>query len=150
MITLLRSSICLFYIISVQVTIVELQKNGKIINTDTVEVDIGRPTTLGCNIIPSNNRPPSTVTWYIGSTVKQQSPSTSYTVTATKTDNGKIIYCKVYNLQSESQAVESSRAKLLVRGKVEKRCIGQLMRNVYCLFSLPQGILDSAVPSALE
>ena len=103
-----------------QVTGVQLQKNGETINTDKFEVDIGVPTTLACNIIPGNSRPAPTVTWYIGTDVKQNSTSTSYQVTATETDNGKMIYCKAYNLQSESQAVESTRPKLLVRGKVEK------------------------------
>ena len=102
-----------------QVASVELQKNGNTINTDNVEVNIGIPTTFGCKIIPSTSRPPPTVIWYIGSTIKQQSTSTSYTFTASETDNDKIIYCKAFNLQPESQAVESARPKLLVRGKVE-------------------------------
>ena len=102
-----------------QVASVELQKNGNSINTDNVEVNIGIPTTLGCKIIPSASRPPPAVVWYIGSTIKQQSTSTIYTVIASETDNDKIIYCKAFNLQPESQAVESARPKLLVRGKVE-------------------------------
>ena len=103
-----------------QVTNVELQKNGVTSNTGIIEVDKDVPTTFGCNIIPSTSRPPPTVIWYIGSTVKQQSTSTSYTVTASETDHDNIIYCKAYNLQPESQVVESTRPKLYVRGKVKK------------------------------
>ena len=111
---------CLFSTILVQVASVELQKNGVTINTGIVEVDNDVPTIFGCNIIPSTSRPPPTVIWYIGSTVKQQSTtSTSYTVTASETDHDQRIYCKAYNLQPESQAVESSKPKLYVRGKVE-------------------------------
>ena len=105
-----------------QVTSIELQKNGNTINTYTVEVDIGVPTIppFGCNIIPSTSRPPPTVIWYIGTDVKQQSTtSTSYTVTATETDHDNIIYCKAYN-RPWNQAVESAKPKLYVRGKVEK------------------------------
>ena len=103
-----------------QVTSVELQKNGNTINTDRVEVDIGVPTIppFGCNIIPSTSRPPPTVIWYIGTNVKQTSTSISYTVTATETDHDKIIYCKAYN-RPWNQAVESAKPKLYVRGKVE-------------------------------
>ena len=103
-----------------KVTSVELQKNGVPINTDKVEVNIGVPTPFGCNIIPSTSRPPPIVIWYIGSTVQQQSTSTSYTVTASETDHDQIIYCKAYNLQPESQAVESSKPKLYVRGNVKR------------------------------
>ena len=103
-----------------QVTGVELQKNGVTINTDKIEANIGAPTPLGCNIIPGTSRPPPTVTWYIGSTVKQTSTSTSYTVTATETDHEKEIYCRAYNLQPESQAVESSKPKLYVIGNVKR------------------------------
>ena len=103
-----------------QVTNVELQKNGETSNTGIIEVDKDVPTTFGCNIIPSTSRPPPTVIWYIGSTVKQQSTSTSYTVTSSEADHDKIIYCKAYNLQPEKQAVESTRPKLYVRGKVKK------------------------------
>ena len=105
-----------------QVTSIELQKNGNTINTYTVEVDIDVPTIppFGCNIIPSTSRPPPTVIWYIGTDVKQQSTtSTSYTVTATETDHDNIIYCKAYN-RPWNQAVESAKPKLYVRGKVEK------------------------------
>ena len=104
-----------------QVTSVELQENGVIITSDTVEVDIGVPTILPfeCKIIPSTSRPPPTVIWYIGSTIKQQSISTSYTVTASEADNDKIFYCKAYN-RPWNQAVESAKPKLYVRGKVEK------------------------------
>ena len=107
-----------FSTISVQVASVELQKNGNTINTDNVEANMGIPTTFGCKIIPSTSRPPPTVIWYIGSNIKA-STSTSYTVIASETDHDKIIYCKAFNLQPESQAVESARLKLLVRGKVE-------------------------------
>ena len=95
--------------------------NGNTINTDTVEVDIGVPTNppFGCNIIPSTSRPPPTVIWYIGTDVKQQSTSTTYTVTASETDHDKIFYCKAYN-RPWNQAVESAKPKLYVRGKVEK------------------------------
>ena len=103
-----------------QVTGVELQKNGVTINTDKIEVNIGVPTPLGCNIIPSTSRPPPAVTWYIGSTVQQTSTSTSYTVTATETDHDKEIYCKAHNLQSEDQAVESQKPKLYVKGIVKR------------------------------
>ena len=103
-----------------QVTSVKIQKNGVTISTDTVlvEVDKDVPSTFRCNIIPSTSRPPPTVIWYIGTTVKQQSTtSTSYTVTASETDHDKIIYCKAYN-RPWNQAVESAKPKLLVRGKV--------------------------------
>ena len=99
-----------------QVTSVELQKTGVTINNDEVEVDKGVPTTFGCNIIPSTSRPSPTVIWYIGSTVKQQSTSTTYTVTASEADHNKEIYCKAYNIQPESQAVVSYKPKLYVRG----------------------------------
>ena len=102
-----------------QVTSVELQKNGATINSETVEVDKGVPTSLGCNIIPSTSRPPPTVSWYIGTDVKQTSTSTSYIVTASESDHNKEIYCKAYNLQPESQAVESVKPKLYVRGNVK-------------------------------
>ena len=100
---------------------VQLQKNGVTITTAKVEVDIGIPTNppFECNILPSTSRPPPTVIWYIGSTVKQHSDSTSYTVTATEADNDKIFYCKAYN-RAWNQAVDSAKTKLLVRGKVEK------------------------------
>ena len=105
-----------------QVASVEVQKNGNTINTDTVEVDIDVPTIppFSCKIIPSTSRPPPTVIWYIGADVKQTSTSTSYTVTASEADHDKIFYCKAYNQQPESQAVESAKPKLYVRGKVEK------------------------------
>ena len=94
--------------------------NGNTINTDTVEVDKGVSTgPFWCKIIPSTSRPPPTVIWYIGSTVKQQSTNTSYTVRAAEADHDKIFYCKAYNLQW-NQAVESAKPKLYVRGKVEK------------------------------
>ena len=99
-----------------QVTSVELQKNGVTITSDKVEVDKGVPTSLGCNIIPSTSRPSPTVIWYIGTDVKQTSTSTSYIVTASESDHNKEIYCKAYNLQPESQAVESVKPKLYVRG----------------------------------
>ena len=105
-----------------QVTSVELQKNGNTINTGSrVEVDIGVPTIppFGCNIIPSTSRPPPTVIWYIGSTVKQNSTSTSYTVRASEADHDRIFYCKAYN-RPWNQPVESTKPKLYVRGKVEK------------------------------
>ena len=101
-----------------QVTNVELQKNGVTINTGIVEVDKDVPTIFGCNIIPSTSRPPPIVIWYIGSTVKQQSTSTSYTVRASEADRDKEIYCKAYNVQIESKAVESTKPKLYVRGEV--------------------------------
>ena len=119
-----------------QVTSVELQKNGVTISTDTVEVDKDVPSTFRCNIIPSNSRPAPTVTWYIGSTVRQQSLSTSYTVRPSETNHDKIIYCKAYN-RPWNQAVESAKPKLLVRGNVAKIYIGQCMRNMYCLLSSP-------------
>ena len=102
-----------------QVIAVELQKNGIAINTDTIEVNIGVPTPLGCNIIPSTSRPDPTVIWYIGTDIKQTSTSTSYIVTASESDHNKEIYCKAYNLQPENQAVESSKPKLYVRGNVK-------------------------------
>ena len=104
-----------------QVTSVELQKNGVTISSDTVEVDIGVHTLppFSCNIIPSTSRPPPTVIWYIGSTVRQNSTSTSYTVTASETEHDQRIYCKAYNLQPEGQAVESGKPKLYVRGNVK-------------------------------
>ena len=103
-----------------QVTGVELQKNGVTINTDKVEVNIGVPTRFGCNIIPSTSRPVPTVIWYIGTDVQQNSTSNTYTVTASETDHDQRIYCKAYNLQPESQAVESSKPKLYVRGNVKR------------------------------
>ena len=103
-----------------QVTSVDLQRNGVTINSGTVTVDIGVPTTLVCNIIPSTSRPPPTVTWYIGSTVRQNSTSTSHTVIASETDHYKETYCKAYNLQPESQAVESQKPKLYVQGIVKR------------------------------
>ena len=104
-----------------QVTSVELQENGVTINTDTVPVEVDKdvPSTFRCNIIPSTSRPDPTVIWYIGSTVKQNSTNTSYTVTASETDHDKIIYCKAYN-RPWNQPVVSLKPKLLVRGKVEK------------------------------
>ena len=106
-----------------QVTNVELQRNGVTINTGTVEVDKDVPTNppFECNIIPSTSWPTPTVIWYIGTDVKQRSTtSTSYRVTASETDHNKIIYCKAYNLQPESQAVESAKLKLYVRGNVKR------------------------------
>ena len=105
-----------------QVTSVELQRNGNTINTDKVEVNIGALSIppFDCIITPSNSRPDPTVIWYIGLVKKQQSTSTSFSVTASETDHNKTIYCKAYNLQPESQAVESSKPKLYVRGNVEK------------------------------
>ena len=110
-----------------KVTSVELQKNGVPINTDKVEVNIGVPTPFVCNIIPSISRPPPTVIWYIGLTVRQNSTSTSYTVTASEADHDQIIYCKAYNLQPENQAVESVKPKLYVRGNVKKFKTIQIM-----------------------
>ena len=104
-----------------QVTYVELQKNGNTINTDNVEVNIGVATKFGCNIIPSTSWPPPTIIWYIGSEKKQKSAtSTSYTVIASEADHNKENYCKAYNLQPESQAVESSKPKLYVRGNIKR------------------------------
>ena len=117
-----------------QVTRVELQKNGNTINTDTVEVDKGVSTgPFRCKLLPSTSRPPPTVIWYIGSTVQKNSTSTSYTVTATETDHDKIIYCEAYN-RPWNQPVESAKPKLLVRGKVEK--IYRTEHEKYVLFSL--------------
>ena len=119
-----------------QVTSVELQKNGATINTDTVEVDIGVPTNppFECNIIPSTSWPTPTVIWYIGTDVKQRSTtSTSYSVTASEADYDKRIYCKAYNLQPESQAVESQKPKLYVRGNVKRFKRFQFMRFRYLL-----------------
>ena len=111
-----------------QVTSVELQKNGVTIYSDTVEVDKDVPIPFRCSIIPITSRPSPTVTWYIGSTVIQNSTSTSYTVTATESDHNKEIYCKAYNLQPEDQAVESGRPKLFVRGNVKRFKIFHFMR----------------------
>ena len=126
-----------------QVTSAELQKNGNTINTDKVEVDIGVPTNppFGCNILPSTSRPPPTVIWYIGSTVKQKSStSTSYTVRASETDHDRIFYCKAYN-RPWNQPVESTKPKLYVRGKVEK--IYRSMHVKYVLLSLHSLIFQS-------
>ena len=116
-----------------QVASVELQKNGVTITSDNVEVNIGVPTTLGCKVIPSTSRPSPTVTWYIGTDVQQNSTSTSYIVTASETDHNKEIYCKAYNLQPESQAVESQKPKLYVRGNVKRFKRFQFMRFRYLL-----------------
>ena len=116
-----------------QVTSVQLQKNDNTINTDTVELDADVPTRFECNVIPSTSRPPPTVIWYIGSTVQQNSTNTSYTVTATETDHDKIIYCKAYNLQPESQAVESVKPKLYVRGNVKRYIIFKFMKFLYLM-----------------
>ena len=94
--------------------------NGVTINTDTVEVDFGEPRTFRCKIIPSTSRPDPIVTWYIGTDVKQNSTSNTYTVTASETDHDQRIYCKAYNLQPESQAVLSVKPKLYVRGNVKR------------------------------
>ena len=114
-------TICVSSTISVQVTSVKLQKNGVTINTDTVPVEVDKdvPSTFRCIIIPSTSRPSPTVIWYIGTTVKQQSTSTSYTITASETDHDEIFYCQAYN-RPWNKAVESAKPRLLVRGKVEK------------------------------
>ena len=121
---------------------VQLQKNGLTITTAKVEVNMGVPTNppFECNIIPSTSRPPPTVIWYIGSGVKQISNSTSYTVRASKYDHDKIFYCKAYN-RPWNQAVESGKPKLYVRGKVEKKYIGQCMRNT-CMCCLAYIVLS--------
>ena len=103
-----------------QVTNVELQKNSNTITSDKVEVDKSVPIPFRCNIIPSTSWPLPTIIWYIDSVNKQQSTSAIYTVTASETDHNKEIYCKAYNLQPESQAVESTKPKLYVRGKVKR------------------------------
>ena len=117
------------------VTDVELQKNGVKITSDTVEVDKDVSTQFRCKIIPSTSRPDPTVTWYIGSDVRQNSTSNTYTVTASETVHNKEIYCKAYNLQPESQAAVSVKPKLYVRGNVKRFKIFQFMRLPYLLYT---------------
>ena len=103
-----------------QVTSTHLQKNGITINSGPLEVNVSESTTLTCIVLPSTSKPAPTIVWYIGSSVKQSSTSTTYTFTPSKTDHDKIIYCEAYNLQSASEAKESAKPKLFVRGNVFK------------------------------
>ena len=103
-----------------QVTSAQLQKNGVTINSGSLEVNVGVYTTLTCEVLPSNSKPAPTIVWYIGSVKKQESTSTSYTFTPSETDHDEIFYCEAYNLQSDSNAVESAKPKLYVRGNVFK------------------------------
>ena len=89
-------------------------------NNNVMEVDAGVPITLSCHVSPSTSRPSPTIIWYIGSVEKQQSTSTTYTFTPSDTDHGKEIFCKAYNVQPASQAVESAKLIIYVRGKVCK------------------------------
>ena len=100
------------------VTIAQLQKNGVTINSGLLETNVDGFITLSCNVLPSSRKPAPTIVWYIGSSVKQSSTSTTYTFTSSETDHDKIIYCKAYNVQSASEAVESAKPKLYVRGNV--------------------------------
>ena len=89
-------------------------------NNNVLAVDAGVATALSCHVSPSTSRPSPTIIWYIGSVVKQQSTSTTYTFNPTDADHGKEIFCKAYNVQPASQAVESAKLILYVRGKVCK------------------------------
>ena len=99
------------------VTVAQLQKNGVTINSGLLETNVGELITLTCNVLPSSRKPAPTIVWYIGS-FKQSSTNTTYTFTPSETDHDKIIYCEAYNVQSASEAVESAKPKLYVRGIV--------------------------------
>ena len=112
--------ICFLFCYSVQVTGAQLQKNGVIINSGPLEVNVNKPTTLTCNVLPTTRKPVPTIVWYIGSTVKQSSTEFTYTFTASATNHDQVIYCEAYNIQFASQAVGSAKPKLYVRGNVLK------------------------------
>ena len=93
-----------------------LKEDGTIINGGPIEVNVNEPTTLTCKVLPSNSKPPPTIVWYIGSVKIKESTDINYTFTPPETDNNKMIYCEAYNLQSASEAVNSAKPSLLVRG----------------------------------
>ena len=107
----------------------QLQMNGVAINSEPLEVNIGENTTLICNVSPVTSKPTPTIVWYIGSSVMKSSTSISYTFTATETFHNQAIYCKAYNLQSASEAVESAKPMLFVRGNVYEIYIVSLWDN---------------------
>ena len=71
-------------------------------------------TTLTCNT--SISRPAALIVWYIGSKEKQRSISNNFTFHPEINDNNTEIYCKAFNIQPESQAVNSTELKLYIEG----------------------------------
>ena len=114
----LPEQIELFSAISVPVTYAQLERDGRIINSSLLDVFYGAAVELTCNVSPS--RPAPAIAWYIGSVLKQESTSTTFTFTVSYSDQYKTIFCKAYNLKLQSQAVESSKPMLNVKGNVYK------------------------------
>ena len=105
--------------VSVQVASAQLQKvDGTTINGGSLEVDVNKPTTLTCKVLPTSSKPAPTIVWYIGSVKKTESTHITYQFTPSETHNNKMIYCAAYNLQPASEAVNSTKPLLLVRGNV--------------------------------
>jgi hypothetical protein len=100
---------------SVRVSTVTL-KDGNSVPSNSLEVTNGEPHTLTCK--SSVSRPTATIIWYFGGQKnKTETTKTStFTFTPEQSDNQKQVYCKAFNIQSESQAVSSNIVSLNVKG----------------------------------
>ncbi|XP_060598005.1 uncharacterized protein LOC132751783 [Ruditapes philippinarum] len=102
---------------AVQVSAVTL-KDVDSIPSIQLEVNSGESHTLTCT--SSVSRPTATIIWYFGGQKnKTETTRTStFTFTPENSDNQKQVYCKAFNIQSESQAVSSDIVSLYVKVKV--------------------------------
>ncbi|XP_060605437.1 basement membrane-specific heparan sulfate proteoglycan core protein-like [Ruditapes philippinarum] len=93
-------------------------KDGSSILSNSLEVNSGEPHTLTCT--SSVSRPTATIIWYFGGQKnKTETTRTStFTFTPDYSDNQEQLYCKAFNIQSESQAVSSNLVSLYVKVKV--------------------------------
>ncbi|XP_060607413.1 kin of IRRE-like protein 1 [Ruditapes philippinarum] len=93
-------------------------KDGNSVPSNSLEVTNGEPHTLTCT--SSVSRPTATIIWYFGGQEQKRETTntSSFTFTPEYTDNQNQVYCKAFNIQSESQAVSSNIVSLYVKVKV--------------------------------
>ncbi|XP_060600888.1 hemicentin-1-like [Ruditapes philippinarum] len=102
---------------AVRVSTVTL-KDGNSVPSNLLEVNSGEPHTLTCT--SSVSRPTATIIWYFGGQKSKTeiTRTSSFIFTPEYSDNQKQVYCKAFNIQSESQAVSSNIVSLYVKVKV--------------------------------
>jgi hypothetical protein len=100
---------------SVRVSTVTLN-NGNSAPANPLEVNNEELHTLTCT--SSVSRPTATIIWYFGGQEQKRETTntSSFTFTPEYSDNQKQVYCKAFNIQSESQAVSSNIVLLYVKG----------------------------------
>ena len=89
-------------------------KDGTTIVSGQLNVVSGVSNTLMCDT--SVSRPAATIVWYIESEEEQRSTSNTFTFTPDNSYHNKKVYCKAFNIQPESQAVNSYKSTLYVQG----------------------------------